>query len=479
MNLLSPRWTPSPAALQRGGSALLWIGFGAGLCLLFGVMWRAPELLPFLPLLLVAGVGVVYLVQRPFEHLCLVLLASMFILRHEPGIQATEVIYGLYAIFFLAIWFADAILRQHIRPFASPESRALLFLLLLVVALLPLSFFLGGTLRTVGRELIALVMLGFFFPIREACARHRHGVKVLLLVAAVLSVYVVFRNLIMYQDLLSNQDKLMQMIQGRIIANDHVLAASSLFSFVFLLHATSVRRATSYLVLFLLCFSGLLLTLSRGFWLAFALGMVFLFLVVERRHKVRILFFSSTAALPLLAIGLIFFGDYVSLFLGGLLERLLSVQGSLTKDISMLGRIYEARGAIARIVENPILGHGIGVPFSFHSILTRTTVSQTFMHNGYLSLWYRFGLVGTGLVLYWWGRSIWYGYRCYRITDAPLTLRLAGLGAAASLVAFTLSAMTSNPFWHKDYLFGLAYIMGIACGTYARINASPPSGSPA
>lgn len=479
MNILSPDWTPSPVAMQRAGAALLWFGLGTGLLLLLAVAWSAPELLPFLPLLLLGSVGLLYLLRHPFEHLCLTLLASVLILRHQPGIQTAEVLYGLYCIFFLATWFIDAVLRQRIRLFASRESKALLLFLLLVIALLPLSFFLGGTPRTIGRELIALVMVGFFFPIREACARHRHGVKVLLLVAVVLSIYVVFRNLLLYQAALHNSDQLIGVIQGRVIANDHIMTASSLFAFVFLLHALSIRRAAMYLIVFLLCFTGLLLTLSRGFWLAFALGLLFLFVVVERRHRVNIVLYGSTAALPLLAVGLFFFGDYVLLFLGGLLDRLVSIKGSLTKDLSMLGRIYESRGAIARIAENPLLGHGVGVPFSFHSILTRTTVSQTFMHNGYLSLWYRFGLVGTGLVLYWWGRSLWCGLRCYRITEAPLALRLAGLGAAASLVAFTLSAMTSNPFYHKDYLFGLAYIMGLACGTYARINDPRPSDAPA
>lgn len=479
MNLLSPDWTPSPTALYRGGTALLWLGFAGGLLLLFGVMWWSPQLLPYVPLLVVGSVGIVYLVRHPLVHLCLTLLASMLILRHQPGIQIEEVLYGFYCIFFLATWFADAILRRGIRPFASRESKTLLIFLLLVVAMLPLSFFLGGTPRTIGRELIALVMLCFFFPIREVCARHPHGVKILLAIAAVISVFAVFRNLLLYQAALNNSDQLIGVIQGRVIANDHVMTAASLFSFVFLLHAVTVRRASIYLVLFLLSFTGLLLTLSRGFWLAFALGTIFLFFVVEPRYRTRILFFGSTAALPLLAVGLFFFGDYVMLFLSGLLDRLVSIKGSLTKDISMLGRIYESRGALARIAENPLLGHGIGVPFSFHSILTRTTVSQTFMHNGYLSLWYRFGLVGTTLVLYWWGRSFWCGLRSFRTTGAPPVLRLAGLGAAAALVAFTLSAMTSNPFYHKDYLFGLAYIMGLACGAHARLTASPPAGIPA
>ncbi|HYE57833.1 MAG TPA: O-antigen ligase family protein [Rhodothermales bacterium] len=479
MNLFSPSWTPSPVALQRGGAALLWAGFGMGLSLLLALLWWAPELLPVLTVLLVAGAGIPYLLRRPFLHLCVTLSASFLVLEHKPEIQVQEVLYGLYASFFLAWWFFDELVRRRTPLFASLESRVLLYFLLYVAALVPVSFFFGATPYTVVRELHALVMLGFFFPIREACVRYRHGPRALLLIALGLSLFVVFRNLVNYQSVLYSSDQLIGVIQGRIIANDHVLAASSLFTFVFLLYSTRVRQTLSYLVLFLLCFSGLLLTLGRAFWMSFALGVLFLFFVVDRRHKMRILLYGSSAAVPLLAIGLFFFGHYVELFLEGLLARLTSVEGSLSRDISLMGRITEAQGALARIEQNPVLGHGAGVPFEYNNIISRTRVTTTFVHVGYLYLWYAFGLLGGGLMLFLWGRSVWCGLRSFRVREAPLTWRLAGLGAAATLVAFTLSAMTSNPFWHKDYLLGLAYIMGLACGVHARATAGRAAPAPA
>src|SRR5690606_4999639 len=123
-----------------------------------------------------------------------------------------------------------------------------------------------------------------------------------------------------------------------------------------------------------------------------------------------------------------------------------------TQDLSLLSRFAEAQGALARIEQNPILGHGVGVPYAFNDILSHTTITRTFIHIGYLYLWYTFGLLGGGLALFWWGRSLWCGLKTYRVREAPLLLRLGGLAAAATLVAFTLSASTSNPFYHKDYL---------------------------
>ena len=221
-----------------------------------------------------------------------------------------------------------------------------------------------------------------------------------------------------------------------------------------------------------MCFGGLLLTQSRGFWLAFAFGAAFLFAVVDRRRKGRLLALGAGAAVAVVAVGAAVSSDFVRLLAETLSDRLLSVRGSLSRDASLVGRLYEARGVLAGIAENPVLGHGLGVPFTFVDVLSRTTGTSTFTHNGYLSLWYRFGVVGTALVVYWWGRSVACGLRAYADRAAPDALRLAGLGAAAALVAFTLSALSSNPFWHKDSLFGFAYLSALACGARARVESS-------
>lgn len=460
---------------------MLGAGLAGGLGLVFGLLWRAPDLLLAVPAAVLAVGALVYLVRRPLVHLAAVLLGSVLILQHEPGVQASEVLYGLYAALFLLAWAVEQVMVQRAPVFASRESRALLLFLALVAALIPVSFLLGATVHTVSREVIALVMLGFFFPIREACVRFEHGARVVLLVALALSLFVVVRNALLYRALLGSVEGLYEIALGRIIVNDHVLAASSLVTFVFLTHVRSARQIAGWLGAFLLCFGGLLLTQSRGFWIAFALGVAFVFAVVDWRQKGRLVLLGVGASVAALVVGAAVSSDFVGLLAESLSDRLLSVQGSLSRDVSLVSRLYEARGVLAGIAQNPLLGHGLGVPFTYTDILTRTTGSSTFTHNGYLSLWYRFGVVGAALVLYWWGRSAACGLRVYADRAAPMVLRLVGLGTAAALVGFTLSALTSNPFWHKDYLFGFAYVAALACGANARAQtlAAPARPAPA
>ena len=479
MNLLSPDWTPSPAALHRGGAALLWGGLGVSLLVLVHLLWNAPDLLPALLVATVAAPLFYALVRHPFAHLCVVLAASALILRHQPGIQIEEVLYGLYCMVYLACWFVAEIGLRRENPFDSPHARTLGAFLLLVVLLLPVSVMYGGTPRLILRELTALSLLGFVFPIKAACARRPSAVRTLVLVGLGLALFVSFRNLLTYQALLNNAERIADMLRGRVDSNVNILSVAALFCAVFLVYTRRLRHAVVFLGLFALFFGGVILSLTRGFWVAFASSLVFLFFVVERSRKVRLVWMGVGGGIALLTLGFLFFGDFVTLFLYGLLERLTTLQDAATKDISLLARIHESRGAIARIVQNPILGHGIGAPFSYADILSRSTVSQTFVHNGYLALWYKFGPLGTGLVFFWWFGSMRRGLRLSRRADLPSYYRLVALGAATALSVFVLSALTSNPFYHKDYLFTLAYLVGLILGVQARFGQPAATAPPA
>ena len=467
MSVLSSAWVPSEKGLRQGGTVLLWAVLCVGVAGVLGVAWMAPDLLPLVPVLAVGVGAVAFLLGRPDLHLYTVLLLSATVLHHEPGVQLTEVVYGIYVIFFLSVWFAQDLAGPR-TLLASAETRTLLLFGLYVAAIVPLSFVYGGTPHTVVREVTSLLMLAFLFPIREVCHRSERGVRAIVTVGVLLILFVVVRNVLMYRAALNDARQLSEMITGRVIANDHVLAAASLAAFVFLLHANRLWAVVRTSVMFMLSLGGLLLTMSRGFWLAFIWGLLFIVVTVDRKHKARIALYSVLSILPLLAIGMIFFGHLVKLYLENLTDRLFSVQGSFTTDVSMLGRVYEAKAALGHIKEDPVLGHGPGAPFTFTTILTRTQLTTTFIHNGYVYLWYAFGLVGTGLMLVLWARAIGAGVKTYRTEGASELLRLTGLASAAALFAFTLSAMTSNPFWHKDYLLGLGFLMGIAYGAHAQ-----------
>lgn len=460
----------TPEAAWRWGVGALWAGLVLGLLLVAYLAWFAPEALPVIPALLLVGVAGWHLFRRPVLNLVVVLAAVVLVLQRVDGLQLQEVAYGLYFLSFLAYWFITRLLvyGEAREVLSTTEARALFLFLVLVTLSIPLSPLFGGQLRQVLSEWVSLALLGLYFPVKELVRRHRYGPQLVLGVIAWVGLFVALRNMVNYQQILINATQEWQVVKGRVTANDTLLAVPSLFALPLLIYA---RRWKSQLVLlgaFLLFFSGLILTQSRGYWLAFLFGAFLMLLAVDRRHKIRLVGLGVFGLAAVAAIGALFLSDYFFVVIDALVARFASIGSSTSRDISLVNRLYESAAVWEWIKDNPILGHGMATKYYFYDITFRFTRVDFFIHNGYLSLWFKFGIWGLGLMLVAWFGAAWRGLQAFRAAHAPMLVRLIGLGAAMGLMALALAANTSNPLVHTDSCFILSVTAGVASGAYLR-----------
>ncbi len=471
--LSSARLSLTPEAFRWWGNLALGGALAFGLLVLLLLTWRAPDLLPGFALLLLAGAGAWYLFQRPLLNLLVLLAASVAISDYEAGIQLAEVLYGLYLAAFLAHWFLTRRFLYREQILHTAEEKALMLFLALAACSPALTFLFGGRFGGVMSEAFALSMLALYFPVKEACLRHRHGLLMILLVIGWIGLFTALRNFMHYQEILLKATQAWQVARGRVATNDSLVMAPSVVFLVVLIFARQWRHRAVLLGAFLTFFAGLLLTQSRGYWVAFLLGALVLFLLVDRRYKTRLVLLGLAGLASVLLIGFVFFGDYVTLIGASLLKRFASLGTAASRDLSLINRFYESKVVLGHILENPVLGYGMGVSYYFYDLTTDTTRVDTFIHNGYLALWYKFGVCGLALALFFWLRTAWRGVQAFRLREAPALPRVCGLAAAATLAAFTVSTLTSNPFYLNDTTFILGVLMGLAGGAYARATYRP------
>ncbi|MBI5885684.1 MAG: O-antigen ligase family protein, partial [Deltaproteobacteria bacterium] len=132
----------------------------------------------------------------------------------------------------------------------------------------------------------------------------------------------------------------------------------------------------------------LLLTYSRGLWLSYVIGFVFV-----SWHEKRF-FLKRFHTLPLLAAacGAVVIFIYMSGLSDSILHRFgMMSTSAVSTDMSLKWRVYEIKEAIRAIEASPVIGHGLGYeyhrPFAF--------VSDSFyFHNNYLFLLVKMGLPG-------------------------------------------------------------------------------------
>ena len=170
----------TPEAFWKWGRGLLAASLVFGLLLLALIAWKASYLAPFFPLVLIAFSGALYLFKRPTLNLYVALAGFVLITGYSEGLQIQEALYGMYFLAVLAHWFVRRVFFYRDRLIQAPEDAALLFFLLYAGASAGWGFAFGAEVGTIIGEALVLVMLAFYFPIKEVCARSPRGTLIVL-----------------------------------------------------------------------------------------------------------------------------------------------------------------------------------------------------------------------------------------------------------------------------------------------------------
>ena len=466
----------TPKAFWVWGRALLTAGLVFGLLLVLLIAWTGSDILAlvFTVMLLALPAGL-YLFKRPALNLYVALAAFVLITGYSEGFQIQEALYGLYFLAVLGYWFVSRVFFYGDRLVQDREDGALLFFSLYAAASAVWAVLFGAEVGTIIGEGLVLVMLAFYFPVKAACARSEEATKIVLGIIFWFALFVSLRNLIEYRTALSSATKLYQVATGRVALNEALLMMPALSMLTLLLYAQRWRNRLLLVGAFLIVFVGLILTQSRGYWAAFLFGALALFVFIDRRRKGRIVVLMGGGLALVVVLGALLFEGFMTIIVGGVLERFATLGTAITSDVSLVNRLYESLAVWEHIKVNPILGYGPGTPYHYFNLTVDATRDWAFVHNGFVGLWYKFGLVGLVAMLYFWGKSIWNGLQLFRMRHAPRLLRLVGLSAAVCLIGEALVANTSNPFLISDATLMIALFGALASGSLAYARRLPPS----
>jgi O-antigen ligase len=458
---------PSDRWLRGWGNLVIFGAFSFAVLILFFLTWKVDWALPYYPILLLGGIGMWWLFQRPLLNLAVVLVSFVLIADFEEGIQITEVFYGLYYIGFLFYWFFKRLFLDERAVFERPEEKAIWIFLILVTLSFPLTLLFGGPFKMWLGEWLSLSMLGFYFPVKEAIEKHDNALKVLIWVISLIGLFVLGRNMLNYMSALNDAEQAWEIAKGRAVTNEGLLMVPAFFMLSLYLFAKDWTKRLLYAGFFIAFFGGLILTQSRGYWVAFLFGAGIMFLMIPSKQKGRLLSTGIVTGLVVFGIAALLFGDFFLLVVTGLVERFTSIGSATTKDLSLVNRFIETGAVWEHIKSNPILGHGMGVSYRFYDITWEFTDSKPFIHNGYIALWYKFGIWGTPLILWFLGAIMYRAKVLFNHRVNNPYMGTAAIAILAAFMAFSVSANTSNPFYINDTMFIFSVMAGIVGGGYS------------
>jgi len=409
--------------------------------------------------LLFAGI---FLLILSYSHtllgICCIIIAHLFLFRQTEEIDPFEVFFAVYLFIVLLGWFLRRIVQDRKPIFYTNADRALaVFLGMCFFSLIP-AVANGNDLLLWFRELIPFLGYFLFFPIASEI-RTRSHIKLVMGSFVILGVMIVGKNLWNYSIALSGITQFWEFIAYRQTANEPVMLAILIFSAIFFIMGGSKISKIFCGILFCIFTSALAITFSRGYWVAFIIGLILLFFFVPVRKKIGLLIGV------ILLTGVIVYTIYnlfgnISLFIGTSIFERFSSLSALQEDKSIISRWREIEILIKTLIYNPIIGYGFGAKYSFLNPINYVSEHTEYTHNGFLYIWFKLGLVGMISFLYFYLSSIIMGFRLRKSTKMRFYNSLI-LGGIILLCVMLPLSLTSPQFLQKDSILIIVLCTGI------------------
>lgn len=241
--------------------------------------------------------------------------------------------------------------------------------------------------------------------------------------------------------------------------------------FNFALRSDYLPKALGWILLSLPLLLHQFLSFRRGLWVGLMAGLLTSIWIFvrgprpgDRWKRIGVLLGSVviTGVVGAVALAVIYGQSDVLEQAGG---RFASIGGTeLTPEtMSNFHRLIEYSTVAGHIVTSPWIGHGLGFTFVVRNALTKRTEVQWWVHENYLHVWLKQGLLGLGIFIWMlWTAIRFSGHHARRREDTREASWLAATAAStAFMAAFSLS---DYPFDLMEAMFMQGLFWGIGMG---------------
>jgi len=420
-------------------------------------------------MLIVAVVGGLLAFQSPILWISAVVLGYAPILW-QWGKEFT-VVEAAHAVLFYGglIWWLFhriVIARKQIRW----SFGGLLFVAVFFQAILlsPLSLARGAEPFILIREITVLGSPLLFIPIAHECdTRFKQHMVGLSLIAA--SLLLALKNIYMYKQKVISAVYFWQVGSSRAADTFYLVMVLTIIAAGLMIASSRVRTILLSSALFIIGAAATILSFYRTIWVAALVAVFAMGMLLGRKFWKRTVAYGGVALLLAGSGYFLFFQEAISLdvLANSVTSRFSSIK-TYGSDISLRNRQAETAATLEAAGDSPIVGSGLATEITYKNLITLTSVTTSWTHNGYAWLMYHFGVLGMLMMLGAYGAFIWLGLRVLRRLRARSglsaqerfrrrTLAATGVGI---IIATMLVSLTINQFHTRECALVLALVWG-------------------
>ncbi len=379
-------------------SPQFWLISALTAVLLVFIMVAAGSMFYFaIPAIGLAALGVAISIRYPKLLVLFIFVSAAALFENPEGMTLQGGMHYALSVLAFTLGVIPLAITNKL-PARTPVDYSILLLIGFVVYGVALGFVVGDeTTRTIAEIAYFAPLLPFFlyrYFFADLQFQKLFGIALLFMGIAVLAI-----NLYNYQALLAEAVLDWQYQLARVPRNEVML----LLGCSFFIAAIGVTRQFYLKVIMIgmlgIFLVGLVLTHSRGYYLALLTSAFAMFLIADRRTKWHLILTGLVMIGSAVFIAMIFFADLFSVVYNAMIDRINLAQfGQL--DRSLQERVIETQTVWEKIVANPIAGYGLGTTYLRYSIIQGIHHASSYIHNGYLAVWFKFGFFGFAAFMF-------------------------------------------------------------------------------
>lgn len=405
-----------------------------------GLLFLLPSyavILFFIPLVLFAGAYVLW--NRTLLALA-ALVSCIFVVYNPPGLDPGELLYYMLWMATVVFILLPLLYNGQIRIDTALDKQYLLFILLVIMGVGTGILFSGRGVKVFEEVLYFYsgVMFYFVFKSRMDDKKFRLG---LLLSMIFVYLYVLLRTYTSYRSAIYSAVEEWELNFARGAGNENFLLIGTTGVLITILYARTKLQQLGLTLLFVASLGAVVVTLTRSLWVVTILSAMIVFFYVGAPERRRMLQYVAAATVLVTVVAVIYID--VTRFILELLAFRFQSFGDGAEDLSLKERIVETQSVWAMIMQNPIAGWGFATPYLRENIIMNRTSSFTsYIHNGYLAIWFKLGIFGLLAILSYCVTLFYYGLKLFRKSTQPVH-RMIGLLIVAYLPSAGLMNITS------------------------------------
>ena len=422
-----------------------------------------------LPLILI---GVALTAHVFAQAMILITTISMVsVVYNYPGLDPGELVYYILWAASTGLILIPLILTGAIRAQTGLDRFYILFVVFLLVSI-GLGVNLSGSVSRPFQEALYFYSGTTFYFLYKHFLNEKPYQIGLAISFCILFLYVIIRTFIAYRTALYNAVEEWELNFIRGAGNENILLLGTIVSLTALIFSERFVGKVSLFAMFVVSTAAVILTMTRSLWAVTVLSILLIFLFIEPNLKRRFIQYSTFVLLLLTVLAVIYW-DF-ALFIVDLIILRLETFNLGFEDISLLERVYETKRVLARIMENPIMGWGFSTEYLRLDMLKNRTYSYSFyIHNGYLSIWYKMGLFGLLAMMGYCITLFIQAKKCLRATTSPV-MKIITTSIVAYLPAAALMNVTSPVFFSFEGTL-ILFTMGAVVSWYQANSSNKPN----